>query len=163
MPPDVRIQVDAADFRKSCGLKSYAGKRRQRLSALKLGMRGKSVAPVLPQKDPAESAAGIQEWVKASRSTNAKERDLAGLTTRSWWTFDPVACGVEIDKKATKEPNPDTPRKAQARHLPSSFRSSPIAEGIAHDSAARLRPWHKPALSDSRTMNRKTARTNPIW
>ena len=47
-----------------------------------------TVNPVLPQEDPAELEAKIQEWLDDHQPTNAVERDLVTRAARLSWTLD---------------------------------------------------------------------------
>jgi hypothetical protein len=88
MATEAQIQANRANAKKSCGPKTDAGKSRSRLNSLKHSARAETLYPVLPQEDPAELAARIQEWVDDYQPTNAIERELVTRAARLSWTLD---------------------------------------------------------------------------
>ena len=88
MPTEAQLQANRENAKKSCGPETDDGKARVRLNALKHGLRAKTVNPVLPQEDPAELEAKIQEWLDDHQPTNAVERDLVTRAARLSWTLD---------------------------------------------------------------------------
>ena len=88
MPTAAQLQANRANAKKSCGPKTDDGKAKSRLNALKHGLRAQTVNPVLPQEDPAELEAKIQEWLDDHQPTNAVERDLVTRAARLSWTLD---------------------------------------------------------------------------
>ena len=61
MATAAQLDANKRDAKRSTGPKTEAGKVKARLNALKHGERAKTVAPVLPQEDPAELEARIRQ------------------------------------------------------------------------------------------------------
>ena len=88
MATEAQIQANRANAKKSCGPKTDAGKARSRLNGLTHGLRAKNAHPVLPQEDPADLEAKIQEWIDDYQPTSAVERELVSRAARLSWTLD---------------------------------------------------------------------------
>ncbi len=88
MPTEAQIRANRENAKKSRGPKSDEGKAGSRLNALKHGLRAGTVNPVLPQEDPAELEARIQEWLDDHQPSSAVERDLVTRAARLSWTLD---------------------------------------------------------------------------
>jgi hypothetical protein len=71
MATAAQIEANRKNSKRSTGPKTEAGKAKARLNALTHGRRAKTVAPVLPQEDPAELDARIRQWVQDMRPEGA--------------------------------------------------------------------------------------------
>lgn len=88
MATEAQIQANRANARRSTGPRTEAGKTRSRLNALKHGARAQDGPAVLPQEDPAELQARIQEWTDDYQPSNAIERELVSRAARTSWALD---------------------------------------------------------------------------
>jgi hypothetical protein len=88
MTTEAQRIANKKNAQKSTGPKSEAGKARAKLNALKHGRRAKTVAPVLPQEDPAALEARIRRWVEDMRPGDAAERELVTRAAKTSWELD---------------------------------------------------------------------------
>jgi hypothetical protein len=88
MAAAAQIESNTRNAKRSTGPRTEAGEVMARLDALEHGERAGTVAPVLPQEDPAELESRIRQWVLDLRPGDAAQRKLVERAAKLSWDID---------------------------------------------------------------------------